>query len=416
MSKQSPSIGYWTRRVFRNSYTRGGRLLRVRGWSVKIQHQGRRHTVSLGAGPRIEAARRARALFRAILTRGWDAAIAQSRPRIAPAPPAAVRDQARYWSRRLLVRRYTEGLRPAHPGEFSARIEHDGEGHYFALGTATRTDAARRAATIYRTILTAGWSAARERFPRELTVAVLWAMDPLACTYGTLVTTPEGNPDGLSRRTEPTREGVVWIVEADPGVGRTLASCVERHPPGLTVAILAAAEEALRLTSDVRPALVLLNRDLPGIGASACAEGLRTRHPDLPVFTYGTYSDSDRLFLSFGGVRAGYILRRRPPGLLLEPLGLPLAPTMRMVQVSQRIRRYFQSLFDAPAGDETRTMAQLTPREQEILEALSKGYVDKEIAQRLGISAWTVHGHLRSIFDKLQVHTRTEAAVRYLQK
>jgi DNA-binding NarL/FixJ family response regulator len=327
-----------------------------------------------------------------------------------------VRDQTRYWSRRLLVRRYTEGLRPEYPGEFSARIEHDGEGYYFALGTAKRTAAARQAATIYHTVLTEGWRVARRKFPREITVAVLWAVDPLACTYTTLVTTPEGNQDGPSRRTALARAGVVWIVEADPDVGRTLATCVERHLPGSTVAILAAAEEALRLTPHARPALVLLNRDLPDIGANVYAERVRTRHPDLPVFTYGAYSDSDRLFLSFGGVRAGYILRRRPPGLLLEPLGLPLASTMRIEHVSQRIRRYFQSLFDAPAGDETRTMARLTPREQEILEHLSKGYVDKEIAQRLGISAWTVHGHLRSIFDKLQVHTRTEAAVRYLQK
>ena len=58
----------------------------------------------------------------------------------------------------------------------------------------------------------------------------------------------------------------------------------------------------------------------------------------------------------------------------------------------------------------------MTPREQEILDALSKGYVDKEVAHRLGISAWTVHGHLQSIFRKLGVHTRTEAVVKYLQK
>lgn len=314
------------------------------------------------------------------------------------------------------MRRYTEGLRPGHAGEFSARIEHDGEGHYFALGTTHRGEAARQAAAIYRTVLTAGWAVARDRFPREITVAILWATDPLACTYTTLVTSPEGSPDDLSREGAAPRAGAVWIVEADPGVRRILAACVERHPPGATVGTVAAAEEAFRLAPHVRPAMALLNRDLPDIDAGVCAERLRTLHPDLPVFTYGTYSDSDHLFLSFGGVRAGYILRRRPPALLLEPLGLPLLPALRMEQASQRIRRYFQSLFDAPAGDETRTMAHLTPREQEILEALSKGYVDKEIAQRLGISAWTVHGHLRSIFNKLQVHTRTEAAVRYLQK
>ena len=61
-------------------------------------------------------------------------------------------------------------------------------------------------------------------------------------------------------------------------------------------------------------------------------------------------------------------------------------------------------------------MGKLTPREKEILDHLSKGYLDKEIAHALGISVWTVHGHLKKIFEKLQVHSRTEAVVKYLQK
>jgi len=61
-------------------------------------------------------------------------------------------------------------------------------------------------------------------------------------------------------------------------------------------------------------------------------------------------------------------------------------------------------------------MAKLTHREHEVLALLSKGYVDKEIADSLRISIWTVHGHVKNIFEKLGVHTRTEAVIKFLQK
>ena len=66
--------------------------------------------------------------------------------------------------------------------------------------------------------------------------------------------------------------------------------------------------------------------------------------------------------------------------------------------------------------EEAPDMKFLTLREHEILDCVSKGFVDKEIASRLGISPWTVHGHLRHIYEKLRVHSRTEAVVKYLQK
>jgi DNA-binding NarL/FixJ family response regulator len=61
-------------------------------------------------------------------------------------------------------------------------------------------------------------------------------------------------------------------------------------------------------------------------------------------------------------------------------------------------------------------VARLTHREREVMELLSKGCVDKEIAQAMGISVWTVHGHIKSIFERLQVRTRTEAVIRFLEK
>ena len=66
--------------------------------------------------------------------------------------------------------------------------------------------------------------------------------------------------------------------------------------------------------------------------------------------------------------------------------------------------------------DHFEALAKLTPRENEVLLLLSKGGVDKEIAQAMGISVWTVHGHIKKIFERLSVHTRTEAVIRYLEK
>jgi DNA-binding NarL/FixJ family response regulator len=416
------SLGFhpWARRLFRNSYTRDGRRIRLRGWSVKIQHEGRRHTFSLGPVPRAVAAKKAYALYRTLVTQGWDAALGHrfARPRRACASggAGAAETQPRYWRPRLLTRRYTEGLRAHRAGELSVRIEHEGESHYFPLGSGDERLAARAAVGIYRTVLTGGWPLVKRTFPREITVAVFWATSPLACTYTTLYTEiagPGPRPFGPAR--DPA--GVVCIVEGDEGVRRALASCVAAQLKPWDVATLSTGGEALRVRWRPGASLVLLDRGLPDMAGGECAEILRARYADLPVFTYGVYGDSDQLFLSFSGVNAGYILRRRPPALLLEPIA-PLA-AMRSCsteRVAHRVKRYFQAFFHASPVQEAQATARLTPREEEILECLSKGYVDKEIAQRLGISPWTVHGHLRSIFEKFQVHTRTEAAVKYLQK
>jgi len=82
-----------------------------------------------------------------------------------------------------------------------------------------------------------------------------------------------------------------------------------------------------------------------------------------------------------------------------------------------RVRDYFQSLYGfTRPGEETQALASLTALEQEILNHLSKGFLDKEIASALSISIWTVHNHLKHIYEKLGVHTRTEAVLKYLQK
>jgi len=133
---------------------------------------------------------------------------------------------------------------------------------------------------------------------------------------------------------------------------------------------------------------------------------------------FTTHEDSDQLFKATPGGASGYILKRTSPERLLEPIvGVLKDGDLSPDRIAVHVRRYFQSLVESLSSLESaRDMARLTPRERDILNLLSKGSLDKEIAESLRISLWTVHGHLKNIYDKLGVHTRTEAAVRYLQK
>jgi DNA-binding NarL/FixJ family response regulator len=102
---------------------------------------------------------------------------------------------------------------------------------------------------------------------------------------------------------------------------------------------------------------------------------------------------------------------------LLEPILNVFSRSELMTEdLQSRVKYYFQELLQLNSGRENSAMAKLTPREREVMALLSKGCVDKEIAQAMGISVWTVHGHIKKIFAELNVRTRTEAVIRYLEK
>jgi len=176
--------------------------------------------------------------------------------------------------------------------------------------------------------------------------------------------------------------------------------------------------EALRELRSRRFDLILINHILPDRPGRECADQMRTQAPNAASLIYSVYEDSDQLFKATPGGAVGYLLKRTSPRRILEPIaGMAGQGVLSPEQMSNGIRRYFQSMIASlPAGDSVHDLARLTHREQEILSFLSKGFLDKEIADALRISIWTVHGHLKRIFEKLGVHTRTEAAVKYLHK
>jgi len=340
----------------------------------------------------------------------------RDQPAIETSTPHPVTNDLAYWKRRLIRRKYLELVRPAAANEFSARIEHADHYNYFPLETDDEGVAAARALEIYQTILERGWKTVCERFTREITVAIFWAANPVACTYTTVLTLPESTPEPLAPAQPPVLCKRLAAVEPDAGIQRTLAFWLNRQPGFQWAGGFCRARDVLSAFHRKPPDMLLVNRLLPD--ASQFLDTLKARFPDLPVFTYGIYEESDLIFVSVSGVEAGYLLRRRVPTALLEPIqGALRLHTFSAAETFRQVTDYFQSFFqNSPATKAILGVFQLTNREQEILSYVSKGYIDKEIAQVLSISVWTVHNHLKSSYEKLQVRTRTEAAMRFLQK
>lgn len=324
----------------------------------------------------------------------------------------------RHWLRHLTHRKYGDWSRPDRAGECSVRISHEGTSWYFPLGTKDPKRAANQALGIYRSVITDGWSGAYRQHPREFTLGLFWATNPATCTYTTLFTAPKTAEARKPPRKSPGSLVKVGIVEADEEIATALVAWADRCPGYVSAAHWTKGSEALRQLKANPVDLLLYNRHLPDLPATQFGAEAARLHAGLPAFGYGIYENSDDIFISLTGVTGGYFFRRRPPDAMLEPVDMAWgkgSPSPEQVQA--RIRNYFQSLLILPHGSERPTdTASLTLREQEILHCLRKGMHDKEMARVLEISAWTVHTHLKNIFEKLGVHTRTEAVIKFLQK
>jgi len=262
--------------VFKNSYTYRGRRFTVKRWSVKIQHGRIRRTFSLGAKNRTAAAIEAQAIYQTIVTQGWDAVSPPERGRGGSLPPdseaeseSLPKTDLRYWKRRLLLRRHPSPTNPSLNAGLSARIEHAGLNHYFPLGTPDEEAAAAQAREIYLAVVQEGWEAVGQRFPRELTVGIQWAENPLAWTYTSVHTLVEGPfPKARSDSTKLGQQFNVAILEPDAGVRRALARCVNVQPGFACTTAFSSSYEVLGDLPRSTPDLALVNAGSPQVVAA----------------------------------------------------------------------------------------------------------------------------------------------------
>jgi DNA-binding NarL/FixJ family response regulator len=204
----------------------------------------------------------------------------------------------------------------------------------------------------------------------------------------------------------------IAIVEDEKAVRDGLKLLIDGTEGYKCVALYPNAEQALGEIFDANPDVVLMDIHLPGMSGIECVRRLKKEEPDFQIVMLTVYEDDEEIFKSLAAGAHGYILKKTPPAKLLEAIsevhngGSPMSS-----QIARRVVDFFQT---KEVG--TKQTENLTEREQEILSFLSKGYRYKEIADVLCISIETVRTHIRNIYEKLHVHSRTEALLKYLGK
>lgn len=203
----------------------------------------------------------------------------------------------------------------------------------------------------------------------------------------------------------------IGIVEDDTVLRKTLVRLVDETRDFRCAAGCATGEEALQKLPPLKPAVVLMDLNLPQMSGIECIRKLKELLPKTQVIVLTVYEDSEHIFRALKAGASGYLLKRSEPEEILEAIanaregGAPMSS-----QIARRVVHSFHT--PTPAGLDTTA---LTERENEILALLSKGYANKEIADKLQISVPTVRTHLRHIYEKLHVRSRSEAIVKYLQ-
>ena len=170
-------------------------------------------------------------------------------------------------------------------------------------------------------------------------------------------------------------------------------------------------EDALAALAEPMPDVILTDIGLPGMNGIDGIRILRERFPAVPILALTVYDDDDNVFNAICAGASGYLLKNTTPARLLESLrevangGAPMSP-----EVARRVVKLFRE-FRPPE----RASCHLTPQETELLKLMVEGHHYKTAARELGITTNTVSFHLKHIYEKLQVHSKTEAVAKALR-
>ena len=214
---------------------------------------------------------------------------------------------------------------------------------------------------------------------------------------------------GITTNSAKTTTIKVSIIEDDDRIRNSLKALIDGSEGFCCASAHPSAEEILRQVGTDRPDVVLLDINLPGMSGIECIPKLKARVATVKILMHTVYEDEEKLFKSLRAGAHGYLLKRTSPAKLLEAiLDIHAGNSAMSSQIARLVVKYFHQI-----GPTTET-ANLTHREVEILQHLSRGYQNKEIAALLDIGFDTVRTHLRNIYEKLHVNSRTEAVMKFL--
>ena len=208
----------------------------------------------------------------------------------------------------------------------------------------------------------------------------------------------------------------VSIVEDNDKLRGTLAKMIGRAEGFKFISDYGSAEAAIEDLPKVKPEVVLMDINLPGMNGVERVRKLKSILPQTQVMMLTVYEDTENIFNALAAGASGYMLKRTPTKELLDAIrevhrgGSPMT-----THIARLVVQSFQKSA-APAPAAADELAELSEREQQVLDLLSQGLIYKEIAEKLQISYETVHTYIRRIYEKLQVRTRTEAVAKFLQR
>lgn len=204
----------------------------------------------------------------------------------------------------------------------------------------------------------------------------------------------------------------IAIVEDDSETREGLVELLSQETRVHCLGIYSTGEAAVRHIPTLKPDTALVDINLPGMNGIECVSRLKKQLPKLQVLMLTKYEESDLIFNSLRAGASGYLLKKNLNEELISAIeqvhagGAPMS-----LQIARKVVDHF-SRIKQPASD----LENLTLREQEVLALLAKGFLYKEISDRLGISFHTLRNHQRAIYEKLHVHSRTEATAKYLAR
>ena len=211
--------------------------------------------------------------------------------------------------------------------------------------------------------------------------------------------------------TPPLKSPVkVALVEDKPDVRNSWSRLISTLPDFSCICACSSGEEALRVIPSARPDVVLMDIFLPRMSGIECTARLKALMPQTQIVILTAMDDDELVFLALEAGADGYLLKRTKPedlrAALLDVLGGGAPMTS---EIARRVVESFRQR--AKTRDE---FVHLTMREEEVLVLLSKGYSNKEIADRIELSVDTVRSHLKHIYEKMHVRSRAEAVARYM--
>jgi DNA-binding NarL/FixJ family response regulator len=204
----------------------------------------------------------------------------------------------------------------------------------------------------------------------------------------------------------------VAIVEDHPLTRENLARLV-RSSPGLEcVGLYPSAEAALEGLPKKPANVILMDINLPKMSGVECASRAKTLLPSVQIVMLTVYDDTDKVFQALQNGATGYLLKRSRPEEIIHAIEEVLRGGAPMSSfIARKVVQSFQrALPVADAGEG------LSRRETEVLALVAKGYANKEVAEALGLSFETVRSYLKTIYSKLHVRSRTEAALKFREE